>query len=184
MGAFPVVMPSGQRYWTVLDDGLEVFVVADRWASESAVRSGPCATDDEGVRRRCRALFVVTPVNPPGVDGGGPGPRSVHGLTEVHPGVPGRGGVGDAARAGGRPGAGRGGAEVGAGNAAGRPGQRQCPRPAGTVHQRTATPPAPWPGGLVHLGRRRAVRPDRRAGLSVRPYSTVTWPLLLEGSRL
>ncbi|PVC81582.1 recombinase XerD [Streptomyces sp. CS014] len=29
--AFPVVMPSGQRYWTVLDDDLEVVPVADRW---------------------------------------------------------------------------------------------------------------------------------------------------------
>ncbi len=31
MRAFPVVMPSGQRYWTVLDDGLEVVPVADHW---------------------------------------------------------------------------------------------------------------------------------------------------------
>ncbi|MFI7179724.1 hypothetical protein [Streptomyces spororaveus] len=31
MRAFPVVMPSGQRYWTVLDDDLEVVSVADRW---------------------------------------------------------------------------------------------------------------------------------------------------------
>jgi integrase/recombinase XerD len=29
--AFPVVMPSGQRYWTVLDDDLEVVAVADQW---------------------------------------------------------------------------------------------------------------------------------------------------------
>ncbi|MER6126275.1 site-specific integrase [Streptomyces sp. NPDC001795] len=29
--AFPVVMPSGQRYWTVLDDDLEVVTVADQW---------------------------------------------------------------------------------------------------------------------------------------------------------
>ncbi|KOU65135.1 recombinase XerD [Streptomyces sp. XY413] len=29
--AFPVVMPSGQRYWTVLDDDLEVVPVADQW---------------------------------------------------------------------------------------------------------------------------------------------------------
>ncbi|WP_327388040.1 tyrosine-type recombinase/integrase [Streptomyces sp. NBC_01207] len=31
MRAFPVVMPSGQRYWTVLDDDLEVVAVADHW---------------------------------------------------------------------------------------------------------------------------------------------------------
>ncbi|MFD7938995.1 tyrosine-type recombinase/integrase [Streptomyces sp. NPDC059755] len=31
MRAFPVVMPSGQTYWTVLDDDLEVVPVADRW---------------------------------------------------------------------------------------------------------------------------------------------------------
>ncbi|WP_326617660.1 site-specific integrase [Streptomyces decoyicus] len=31
MRAFPVMLPSGQRYWTVLDDGLEVVPVADRW---------------------------------------------------------------------------------------------------------------------------------------------------------
>ncbi|MFF2793145.1 tyrosine-type recombinase/integrase [Streptomyces sp. NPDC058049] len=31
MRAFPVVMPSGQRYWTVLDDNLEVVPVADHW---------------------------------------------------------------------------------------------------------------------------------------------------------
>ncbi|MGW6869365.1 hypothetical protein ACWGHM_13685 [Streptomyces sp. NPDC054904] len=31
MRAFPVVMPSGQRYWTVLDDDLEVVPVADHW---------------------------------------------------------------------------------------------------------------------------------------------------------
>ncbi|KOT44836.1 tyrosine-type recombinase/integrase [Streptomyces rimosus] len=31
MRAFPVVMPSGQRYWTVLDDDLEVVPEADRW---------------------------------------------------------------------------------------------------------------------------------------------------------
>ncbi|MFE7094312.1 hypothetical protein [Streptomyces erythrochromogenes] len=31
MRTFPVVMPSGQRYWTVLDDDLEVVAVADRW---------------------------------------------------------------------------------------------------------------------------------------------------------
>ncbi|WP_405785729.1 tyrosine-type recombinase/integrase [Streptomyces sp. NBC_01367] len=31
MRAFPVVMPSGQRYWTVLDDDLEVVSVADHW---------------------------------------------------------------------------------------------------------------------------------------------------------
>ena len=29
MRAFPVALPSGQRYWTVLDDDLEVVVVAD-----------------------------------------------------------------------------------------------------------------------------------------------------------
>lgn len=29
--AFPVVMPSGQTYWTVLGDDLEVVPVADRW---------------------------------------------------------------------------------------------------------------------------------------------------------
>jgi integrase len=29
--AFPVVMPSGQKYWTVLDDDLEVVPVADQW---------------------------------------------------------------------------------------------------------------------------------------------------------
>lgn len=29
--AFPVVMPSGQTYWTVLDNDLEVVPVADRW---------------------------------------------------------------------------------------------------------------------------------------------------------
>ncbi|MEU7205379.1 site-specific integrase [Streptomyces sp. NPDC045470] len=31
MRAFPVVMPSGQKYWTVLGDDLEVVPVADRW---------------------------------------------------------------------------------------------------------------------------------------------------------
>ncbi|MER0484617.1 hypothetical protein ABR737_40900 [Streptomyces sp. Edi2] len=31
MRAFPVVLPSGQRYWTVLDDDLEVVPVVDRW---------------------------------------------------------------------------------------------------------------------------------------------------------
>lgn len=31
MRAFPVVMPSGQRYWTVLDDDLEVVPLADHW---------------------------------------------------------------------------------------------------------------------------------------------------------
>ncbi|WP_166682789.1 tyrosine-type recombinase/integrase [Streptomyces aquilus] len=31
MRAFPVVMPSGQRYWTVLDDHLEVVSLADQW---------------------------------------------------------------------------------------------------------------------------------------------------------
>lgn len=31
MRAFPVVMPSGQKYWTVLDDDLEVVAVADHW---------------------------------------------------------------------------------------------------------------------------------------------------------
>lgn len=31
MRAFPVVMPSGQKYWTVLDDDLEVVPVADEW---------------------------------------------------------------------------------------------------------------------------------------------------------
>ncbi|MFD7628999.1 site-specific integrase [Streptomyces sp. NPDC059851] len=31
MRAFPVVMPSGQRYWTVLDDDLEVVPVTDHW---------------------------------------------------------------------------------------------------------------------------------------------------------
>ncbi|BDM70224.1 hypothetical protein HEK616_37110 [Streptomyces nigrescens] len=31
MRAFPVVLPSGQKYWTVLDDDLEVVPVADRW---------------------------------------------------------------------------------------------------------------------------------------------------------
>ncbi|MEU7154750.1 hypothetical protein AB0B79_26325 [Streptomyces sp. NPDC039022] len=29
--SFPVVMPSGQRYWTGLDDDLEVLPVADHW---------------------------------------------------------------------------------------------------------------------------------------------------------
>jgi integrase/recombinase XerD len=29
--AFPVVLPSGQRYWTVLDDDLEVVALADHW---------------------------------------------------------------------------------------------------------------------------------------------------------
>ncbi|WP_329390247.1 site-specific integrase [Streptomyces sp. NBC_01351] len=31
MQAFPVVMPSGQKYWTVLDDDLEVVPLADHW---------------------------------------------------------------------------------------------------------------------------------------------------------
>ncbi|MDT0459199.1 site-specific integrase [Streptomyces sp. DSM 41527] len=31
MRAFPVVLPSGQKYWTVLDDDLEVVPAADRW---------------------------------------------------------------------------------------------------------------------------------------------------------
>ena len=31
MRAFPVVLPSGTRYWTVLDDGLLVVPVADSW---------------------------------------------------------------------------------------------------------------------------------------------------------
>ncbi|MEU3994151.1 tyrosine-type recombinase/integrase [Streptomyces platensis] len=31
MRAFPVNMPSGQRYWTVLDDDLEVVPVVDHW---------------------------------------------------------------------------------------------------------------------------------------------------------
>lgn len=31
MRAFPVVMPSGQKYWTVLDDDLEIVPVADHW---------------------------------------------------------------------------------------------------------------------------------------------------------
>ncbi|MFV8133003.1 tyrosine-type recombinase/integrase [Streptomyces syringium] len=31
MRAFPVAMPSGQRYWTVLDDDLEVVPVPDQW---------------------------------------------------------------------------------------------------------------------------------------------------------
>ncbi|MER5603257.1 tyrosine-type recombinase/integrase [Streptomyces sp. NPDC002265] len=31
MRAFPVVMPSGQTYWTVLDDDLEAVPAADRW---------------------------------------------------------------------------------------------------------------------------------------------------------
>ncbi|MGW0367284.1 hypothetical protein [Streptomyces sp. NPDC002990] len=31
MRAFPVVMPSGQKYWTVLDDDLETVTVADHW---------------------------------------------------------------------------------------------------------------------------------------------------------
>ncbi|WP_371666792.1 site-specific integrase [Streptomyces sp. NBC_00289] len=31
MRAFPVVMPSEQTYWTLLDDDLEVVPVADRW---------------------------------------------------------------------------------------------------------------------------------------------------------
>lgn len=31
MRAFPVVMPSGQKYWTVLDDDLGVVPVADHW---------------------------------------------------------------------------------------------------------------------------------------------------------
>ncbi|MFD3473180.1 hypothetical protein ACFWWM_44120 [Streptomyces sp. NPDC058682] len=31
MRAFPVVMPSGQRYWTVLDDDLKVVDAADQW---------------------------------------------------------------------------------------------------------------------------------------------------------
>ena len=29
MRAFPVILPSGQRYWTVLDEDLQVVVVAD-----------------------------------------------------------------------------------------------------------------------------------------------------------
>lgn len=31
MRAFPVVLPSGTRYWTVLDDDLLVVPVADSW---------------------------------------------------------------------------------------------------------------------------------------------------------
>ncbi|WP_405959574.1 hypothetical protein OG235_02535 [Streptomyces sp. NBC_00024] len=31
MRAFPVDLPSGQRYWTVIDDDLRVVPVADQW---------------------------------------------------------------------------------------------------------------------------------------------------------
>lgn len=31
MKAFPVVLPSGHRYWTVVDDGFHVLPVADEW---------------------------------------------------------------------------------------------------------------------------------------------------------
>ncbi|MEN8652220.1 hypothetical protein ABCR94_16825 [Streptomyces sp. 21So2-11] len=32
MRAFPVTLPSGTRYWTVVDDELQVVPVADQWA--------------------------------------------------------------------------------------------------------------------------------------------------------
>ncbi|WP_433257436.1 tyrosine-type recombinase/integrase [Streptosporangium sp. CA-135522] len=35
MRAFPVTMPSGTRYWTVIDDGLATVVVADRFLREA-----------------------------------------------------------------------------------------------------------------------------------------------------
>lgn len=45
MRAFPVVMPSRQRYRTVLDDDLEVVPVADHWLG----RSWPDAGRDLGL---------------------------------------------------------------------------------------------------------------------------------------
>ena len=39
MRAFPVRLPSGQRYWTVLDEDLAVVGEADAWASPRSVET-------------------------------------------------------------------------------------------------------------------------------------------------
>ena len=49
MRAFPVSLPSGQRYWTVLDEDLQVVGGADEFPAPFAVRPRRRGVDDEGV---------------------------------------------------------------------------------------------------------------------------------------
>ncbi|MFK4222258.1 hypothetical protein [Streptomyces sp. NPDC019890] len=100
MRAFPVVMPSGQKYWTVLDDDLEVVAVADHWLRN--LRFGRDRAElttkayDSGVAlylRWCKAT-------------GRAWPQAVRDLglfmiwLKLHPGATGRGDAGGAARPG------------------------------------------------------------------------------------
>jgi integrase/recombinase XerD len=75
--AFPVNLPSGQRYWTVLDEDLQVVGVADEYlrhlrfgrdAAESTTKAYAysivlflrwCARSGRVLAGRCRAVRVV-----------------------------------------------------------------------------------------------------------------------------
>ena len=80
MRAFPVALPSGVKYWTVLDE--ELVVVGDADAFLRHLRFG---RDGSELTTRSyagghRVVFAVVPTDRPVVAGGGGAPWPVHDL--------------------------------------------------------------------------------------------------------
>ena len=65
MRAFPVRLPSGCGYWTVLDEDLAVVAVADGFLRQVAFRPRRRGVDDEELRALDRVVpAVVCPDGP------------------------------------------------------------------------------------------------------------------------
>ena len=88
MRAFCVRLPSGARYWTVLDEDLAVVAVADGFLRAGAVRSGRRGVDDEELRAFDRVVPALVCPDGPDLAGGRGAAAVVHDV--VGPCRPGR----------------------------------------------------------------------------------------------
>ena len=65
MRAFPVSLPSGQRYWSVLDEDLQVVGVADEYLRHLRFGRDAAGVHDQGVCAFDRVVpALVRPVGP------------------------------------------------------------------------------------------------------------------------
>lgn len=69
MRAFPVCLPTGVRYWTVLDDGLEVHGPADRFLQHVRFGMGRAESTTQAYATGV-ALYLVCGAKGPGATGG------------------------------------------------------------------------------------------------------------------
>ena len=80
MRAFPVVLPSGGRYWTVLDEDLAVVPVADGVLAAGGVPAATGGVDDEELCALDRVVPALVRPDGPDLAGGRRAARVVHDL--------------------------------------------------------------------------------------------------------